>query len=272
MIGITSAATGQTFTSSGSYTVPPGVTSLNVDVYGGDGGGGLSLGTLFGYQGGGGGSADGIISVQPGTNCSVTVGTGGGVAGGGGYSEVNCGGKIIGAGGGGGGSSYNSSGSDGGGGIYGGKGGIYTPLVTGSGGIGGGGSLEDSGSCSSATYYASNETSCCFELGGIMKAGICDFADNGDDYSYYCEGQNIVLAINGKRSGVIDTCGSTEYCSDDGVVAECIYDRDLGEFSYCQGNTLYVTKGGKTIYYTDCGYVNRCEEQGLDASCVDYIC
>lgn len=69
------------FTSSGVWTVPAGVRSINVHCTGGGGGGGR--GCLNGEQGGGGGGGGGYtayqngISVQPGTQYTITVGSGG---------------------------------------------------------------------------------------------------------------------------------------------------------------------------------------------------
>jgi len=67
------------FTSSDTWTVPAGVTSVEYLVVGGGGGGG-------GQNGGGGGGGEfltGTLSVTPGANIVVTVGAGGAVNGGG---------------------------------------------------------------------------------------------------------------------------------------------------------------------------------------------
>lgn len=71
--------TTQNFTSSGSFTVPCGVTSITVQVWGGGGaGGGGNDNTLNGGSGGGGGGyCTQTISVTPGQVISYTVGTGG---------------------------------------------------------------------------------------------------------------------------------------------------------------------------------------------------
>lgn len=67
----------QVFTSSGTFTVPAGITKVKVTVIGG-GGGGADQGGAGGYGGGGGGTAIKIVSgLTPGSTISVTVGTGG---------------------------------------------------------------------------------------------------------------------------------------------------------------------------------------------------
>ncbi|MBK6838089.1 MAG: SprB repeat-containing protein [Bacteroidetes bacterium] len=67
----------QTYTSTGSFTVPDGVTSVIVECWGGGGAGGGNTSSNDGGGGGGGGAyAKSTISVTPGTAYSVTVGTG----------------------------------------------------------------------------------------------------------------------------------------------------------------------------------------------------
>lgn len=82
--GATQSITGNptvvTFTSSGTFTVPAGVTSVDYLVVGGGGSGGSSVNTLV-YGGAGGGGAGGFrtgtLSVTPGASLTVTVGAGG---------------------------------------------------------------------------------------------------------------------------------------------------------------------------------------------------
>ena len=73
-------ATAVVFNSSGSWTVPAGVTSITVEVWGGGGRGGSISGTSFETtRGGGGGGAYSLksnIAVTPGTSYSYTVGAG----------------------------------------------------------------------------------------------------------------------------------------------------------------------------------------------------
>lgn len=68
----------QTFTSSGTFTVPPGVTSIIVECWGGGGaGGGSSASSVKGGGGGAGGAyAKKTLSVASGTIYTVNVGTG----------------------------------------------------------------------------------------------------------------------------------------------------------------------------------------------------
>ncbi len=84
IVGLGYSQTSQTFNSSGTFTVPAGVTSVQVEAWGVGGAGGGNLTTTDGAGGGGGGaySISPLLLVAPG-NHTVTVGTGGpGVAGG----------------------------------------------------------------------------------------------------------------------------------------------------------------------------------------------
>ena len=73
----------QTFTSSGTFTVPAGISSVVVEAWGGGGGGGGGVDCpdcgcdMSGGGGGGGGYAKGSYSVAAGTNYTVIVGAGG---------------------------------------------------------------------------------------------------------------------------------------------------------------------------------------------------
>lgn len=143
------------FTSSGSFTVPRGSSSVRVYMWGGGGGGGGSAVAGAGAGGGGGaGYARGVVSVTPGQVIAVAVGTGGaGGAGGSGstsgspgtssaFGSMTCsggaGGSLAasagatggGAGGAGAGGSFAQSGIGGGAGV------IFTSTSA-SGGIGG---------------------------------------------------------------------------------------------------------------------------------------
>lgn len=72
----------QTFNASGSFTVPAGVTTVNVDAWGAGGAGGGTASTVIGAYVGGGGGGGGFtrglnVSVIPGQTIPVTVGIGG---------------------------------------------------------------------------------------------------------------------------------------------------------------------------------------------------
>lgn len=96
------------FTANGSWTVPAGVASITIEVWGGGGAGGGNTTTGDGGGGGGGGaySRTANIAVTPGEVCTVTVGIGGsGVTGAaglaGGQTSVLCSGgaSVLAAGG-----------------------------------------------------------------------------------------------------------------------------------------------------------------------------
>jgi len=69
----------QTYTTSGTFTPPAGVTSVIVECWGGGGAGGAATGNTAAGGGGAGGSyvKNTSIPVSQGTNYTVTVGTGG---------------------------------------------------------------------------------------------------------------------------------------------------------------------------------------------------
>ena len=136
----------QAFTSSGTFTVPSGVTQVKVTVIGGGGGGASSSTSNPGGGGGAGGIAVGVVSGLSGT-VAVTVGAGGaGGASGGANSGADGGtssfGSYLSATGGGGG---NAPVSDGGAGAGGGVG----TVGSGATGYGTGGSSGTDGSSAS---------------------------------------------------------------------------------------------------------------------------
>jgi hypothetical protein len=92
----------QTFTSSGTFTIPTGITAVKVTVVGGGGaGGGATVGGNIGGGGGAGGLTLGYLSgLTPGNTLTVTIGAGGtGVSGASGNSgsatSVSSGTQII---------------------------------------------------------------------------------------------------------------------------------------------------------------------------------
>ena len=80
-LGYTPAANpgSQLFTNNGSFSVPSGVTKLNVSVVGG-GGGGSTCSYYPGGAGGAGGRGYATMAVSPGQFIAVTVGGGGGTS------------------------------------------------------------------------------------------------------------------------------------------------------------------------------------------------
>lgn len=79
LLPLTAFATTVVFTTSGTWMVPAGVTSVTADVWAGGGGGGSGSGGGAGAGGGGGGafSEQTAITVVPGNVYSLTVGLGG---------------------------------------------------------------------------------------------------------------------------------------------------------------------------------------------------
>jgi hypothetical protein len=150
---------GQIYNSQGSdtFTVPAGVTSLTVKMWGGGGGGGGGANGSVGGAGGGGGYVLETISVTPGENLTIYVGGGGGGGaynnggndaggggGGGGYSSIYRGSTPLGlvSGGGGGGGARNAN-AGGAGGAGGGTSGLSGATV--GNGVGGQGATSSSG-------------------------------------------------------------------------------------------------------------------------------
>jgi trimeric autotransporter adhesin len=140
------------------FTVPVGVTSMKVEVWGGGGGGGGALGGAFFQTGAGGGGGGGAyntttFTVIPSQTYTITIGNGGtagttapGIGGAGGTTTINgLGGSISALGGSGGGAGNSNDGAGGnastGGAYNGGKGGASTGN-----GAGGGGGAGNNGS------------------------------------------------------------------------------------------------------------------------------
>ena len=182
------------------YTVPPGVTSIDVKMWGGGGGGGNAGGWTYGFTGGGGGYTEGTLTVTPGQVLTVMVGEGGtngsiantlpsyGGGGrscntgsdcryggqGGGRSAIRTGSSdiITAGGGGGGGSSRAANGQQGGGG--GGNSGVtgtsYTAACGGVGGTqtagGAGGTCANANGTAGSQYTGGNPASNAYGGGG----------------------------------------------------------------------------------------------------------
>lgn len=155
---------GQVYTTqgAGTFTVPSGVTSLTVKLWGGGGGGGAGGSTAAGGAGGGGGETTGTIAVTPGETLDIYVGgggaagarnTSGGGGGGGAFTSIYRGGTLLalaaGGGGGGGGRSTSThiGGAGGaGGGVTGVNGSASLTNGGGGGGTSGSGGAAGSGS------------------------------------------------------------------------------------------------------------------------------
>jgi RHS repeat-associated protein len=168
-----SGCTTTTYTTAGTstYTVPAGVSSLTVQLWGGGGGGGWASGaspcpyscwTTTGGGGGGGGYTTQTVPVVPGESLTVTVGAGGAVDQNGGSSTVVSAASVTG---------ILAKGGGGGNGATGGSGGSATnsngttTYAGGSGGsssgtsAGGGGGGSSAGSGSAGNNGANNSTS-----------------------------------------------------------------------------------------------------------------
>jgi hypothetical protein len=90
------------FTSNGSFTVPTNVTHVTGELWGGGGGGGSMSASCSPFGGGAGGYAEVLVTVTPGQQYDVTVGSGGGGApqggnqgGQGGNSAIANGGLVL---------------------------------------------------------------------------------------------------------------------------------------------------------------------------------
>lgn len=165
---------GQAISSQGSstYTIPTGVTSITVSMWGGGGAGGAA-----GGAGGGAGYVTGVVAVTPGNVFTNYIGGGGGVAGtagggGGAYTSFvktsgsNLGTYMIAGGGGGGGAKSGSA--------AGGGGGNTSSSITGNGvagttagGGGGGGGTQSAGGAAGAAGAGSG----CAGAAGASLAG-----------------------------------------------------------------------------------------------------
>jgi hypothetical protein len=162
-------AQSQTFTSSQTFTVPSGITSLTVQCWGGGGAGGR--GGTSNKNGGGGGAggqfAAKTISVSSGQVYQVVVGTGGVISAtnGGAGGDSYFGGNLVLAKGGRGGSVY--TGTSGAGGLGSTTGGIGTTLYAG--GNGASGTRQASGGGGSGAGSTGNGNSAIGTSGGIAK-------------------------------------------------------------------------------------------------------
>jgi len=193
---------GQAFTSSGTFTIPSGVTAIKITVVGGGGAGGSGSTTSSIATGGGGGGGTAIsylTSLTPGNTLAVTIGGGGsgastGNAGSGGTSSVASGTQTIttvqatgggtgpGSGGAGSGGIINIGGGGGGVGVvtFGGSGGSSTlggGAVGSTTGTGNAGRLYGGGGGGGYNHYI--QCGCCpipeYVTGGAGGSGIVIF-------------------------------------------------------------------------------------------------
>lgn len=154
----------QTFTSSGSWVCPSGVSSVTVECWGGGGAGGVASGTASGAGGGAGGQyAIKLVTVSAGTSYTVTVGavavavTTGGVVTNGNDSWFNTSGTVIAKGGAGGADATGTTGAGGTGSTTGGIGDTVFAGGSGATGVsstqsgGGGGGAGSTGTGNSAS-------------------------------------------------------------------------------------------------------------------------
>ncbi len=196
----------ETYSSSGTWTCPPGITSISVAVQGGGGGGGGG-GSTSGYRGGGGGGGacafNSALTVEPGVTYTVIVGAGGSAgtttgAGGAGGASSFSGGVIstLTANGGNGGAVGAASGSTTAGGTASGgavnrSGGTGAPPKnTASGGGGGGaGTNSNGGNASNATAGSAGTGSPAGGAGGsngnTVGAGVAGSAPGGGGSGAY---------------------------------------------------------------------------------------
>lgn len=165
---------GQVFTSSGTFTIPAGVTALKVTVIGGGGGsGGYASGSQNTCSGGGGAGGTGIsflTGLTPGNTIAVTVGAAGTAAasgnntgGTGGSSSIASGTQTI--------TTITCTGGSGGSGTGG-----STSNGGGSGGTSTGASINKTGGAGAPGVYFGS--ACCAGRGGYGYGGSALFPNN----------------------------------------------------------------------------------------------
>lgn len=157
---------GQVFTSSGTFTIPTGVTAIKATVLGGGGGGGgcnvsNEDGSGGGMGGGGGGAIEFYTGLTPGATLAVTVGAGGNQATSGGTSSLASGNQSI----------ATVSATGGGGGANG------NPGLSGSNGNGGSGSGGDI----NATGQAGGDNNSSSSGTSAFAFGVPTFPRNGSN-------------------------------------------------------------------------------------------
>lgn len=194
---------GQVFTSSGTFTIPTGITALKVTVAGGGGGGGSGNdngegGSTGGTGGGGGGAIKFLTGLTPGATLSVTVGAGGNSGSSGGTSSVASGNQSI--------STISATG--GGGGGNGNPGTNGTPAA---GGAGSGGDVNVTGPGFGAISSYSEATQGCSSVFGLGRFGSVNFSSlttNGNAGAGFAAGGGGARRYqSGGNSGGVGTAG-----------------------------------------------------------------
>ncbi len=194
----------ETFTSSGTFTVPAGVYCIEVEALGAGGGGGEETSSDGGGGGGGGGFGGGTMGVNPGDNIAVTVGAGGAGAtsngsngSDGGNSIVSHSSGTITAFGGKGGLSQEDGGAGGAGGTS-----SFTGMVTSqtsySGGAGGTGDEDEGGAGGGGAGNAANGSDGADAAGNFAPPGGTGGTANGGDGG---DGGNDNNGLNGSLYG-----------------------------------------------------------------------
>jgi len=264
------------------FIVPDGTTSLNIQVYGAQGGGSRDENGGIDNDGGLGGLASGTLSVTPGDVLYVTVGGQGGVgedgspeggfngggdggyfgAGGGGASDIrtatgDLNTRVIVAGGGGGGNTGgpNTGAGGNGGGLIGDDGsstglqGFYLP--GGGGSQIAGGTAGQNGVAGILGFGANLESYHASGGGGGWYGGGSAFAAGGGGGSSYIDGVSGGITAGGVQSGdglVVISISTIEYLSD--CNAGCNdpnainYDSNA---NFDNGSCLYLDECGNTI-------------------------
>lgn len=241
------------YTSSGTFTVPSGVTNIIVEAWGGGGSGGVnSNGTGGGGGGGGGAYSRSALVVTPGNSYSVIVGNGGagttldGITGG----TSTFGGALVIAVGGNRGLASDIGGSGGSGGnLASGVGTIrFSGGNGGNGGVGisvpGGGGGSSAGTSANGNPGASNSCPFCFSPGGIAPPG----GGNGATGPFSGVGQNgFFPGGGGSGTGANTTSGAgangqikITYSNPSQLASSDDWDSDNAPFKFSQ---LVINQG-----------------------------
>lgn len=199
-----------TFTTSGSWTVPDGVTSITVEAWGGGGGGGGTTVSGNGGGGGGGAYAKSVLTVIVGTAYSFTVGSGGAGGTGNGVSgaatNFNAG-QVFAPGGTGGGAAPNGSSGSGGNAASGAGDTRASGGAGGAGGTGiaGGGGGGESGGPSGLGHAGATSVS---TAGGAGGTGNDNAGDGGNGGIAFDSPGSVGLAPGGGGGGATSDSSS----------------------------------------------------------------